>query len=57
MKCRKVDKGGGVVVATEEGRMEGRYIVIKGEEKIFGYTWGITLKLTLKRVIKMHLQV
>lgn len=47
----------GVVVATEEGRMEGRYIVIKGEEKIFGYKWGITLKLTLKRVIKMHLQV
>lgn len=38
MKGRKVVKGGGgVVVATEEGRMEGRYIVIKGEEKIFGY--------------------
>lgn len=47
MKGRKVVKwGGGGVVATEEGRLEGRCIVIKGEEKIFGCKGGITLKLT-----------
>lgn len=34
MKGRKVVKGGGGgVVATEEGRLEGRCIVIKGEKK------------------------